>query len=83
MNIGGDGNGMEEIEQWPTMTLQSHIHNTRTLEKYRNQIYLGWWYYLNINSVIAIFEDYHLLWGFQSGGKLLQRKIYARRSQVL
>ena len=40
------------------------------------------WMEANFGSVAAMYEDRHQLWGFNHKGRLLQRSLPARRSQV-
>ncbi|GMH32706.1 hypothetical protein BSKO_00540 [Bryopsis sp. KO-2023] len=68
--------------EWPSC-LQASISSTRILERFRNQVLLNWWMRRNVYSVVAIFEDYHWLWGFRNGGRLLQRKVQVRRNRDL
>eukprot|EP00210_Caulerpa_lentillifera_P001718 g1651.t1 len=70
------------VSDWP-MSLKSNLRNTRTLERYRNQVFFGWWLYRNFVSVTAKFEDYHYLWGVQQGGNFTQRRCFVRRSEEL
>ena len=46
------------------------------------QVAMQRWMEANFGSVAAMYEDRHQLWGFNHKGRLLQRSLPARRSQV-
>lgn len=66
---------------WPK-SLTPGLRNTRALERFKNQIFFAWWFHRHFISVIAIFEDYHYLWGIHKSG-FVQRKCFVRRSEDL
>lgn len=70
------------LTDWP-MSLKVNLRNTRTLERYRNQVFFGWWIFKNFQSVVAVFEDYHFLWGINQKGNFTQRRCFVRRSEEL
>ncbi|KAK9815661.1 hypothetical protein WJX72_007540 [[Myrmecia] bisecta] len=67
---------------WPTF-LHPRLASTRNLERFRNQVALHAWMQRNYQSVVAMYEDRHALWGLAPGGNLVQRSISARRAKEL
>ncbi|CAD7701747.1 unnamed protein product [Ostreobium quekettii] len=80
--VDGDADDALTGSDWPAC-LQPSLQNTRSLERFRNRVLLSRFMYRQFISVVAIFEDYHLLWGFHKGGRLLQRRVQARRKKEL
>jgi len=63
--------------------LPAWLRSTRALERFRNEVMLFGLMEQNVHSVIAIFEDRHLLWGYLPDGGLLRRRLPMSRQDEL
>lgn len=50
--------------------LNTRLKSTRSLEKFRNETSLRAWLEKNYHDVIAMYEDWHKLWGVNENGEV-------------
>ncbi|ABP01216.1 predicted protein [Ostreococcus lucimarinus CCE9901] len=63
--------------------LSVRLKSTRSLEKFRNETSLRTWLARNYYDVVAMYEDWHKLWGMNANGELVTRKIHVCRQPEL
>mmetsp|Transcript_655 Transcript_655/g.2563 ORF Transcript_655/g.2563 Transcript_655/m.2563 type:complete len:474 (-) Transcript_655:1887-3308(-) len=63
--------------------LNVRLKSTRSLEKFRNETSIRSWLEKNYYDVLAMYEDWHKLWGVNENGELVTRKIHVCRQPEL
>ena len=65
------------------LALNPRLKSTRALEKFRNEVKLATWLSSNYGDVVAMYEDWHSLMGFDANGNVVVRKISVCRHSEL